>query len=287
VRPVHLEFFDDLQGIAEAKAELLEGLSSDGTVIANADDPEVVRIVDRHPGRKVWYGLQRDAEFGAEDVVELPTGGSRFVFRVGGDRYPTGLPLYGRYNVENFLAAAACAHTVGLEVAEILGAASKAEPGAMRGVVHRLLKGSYLVDDSYNSNPDALSQSLASARALEGRRHWAVLGSMLELGKASPDFHRRLGREAANLGFAPVLVVGAEARSLAEGVSEAGGSAIWFEDAAQAAAVACEEFELGDVVLIKGSRGIGLDLVADRLLRHLNDLHDLSKLSALSRGENE
>jgi len=266
VRPVHLEFFESLRGIAEAKAELLEGLSSEGIVIANADDREVVRIVARHPCRKVWFGLEQNAEFGAESVVELPSGGSRFVFRVGDDRYPASLPLYGRYSVENFLAAAACAHTVGLDIEEILEAAAQAEPGSGRGVVHRLPENVLLVDDTYNSNPDALSQAMVSARALEGRRHWAVLGSMLELGAGAADFHRQLGREAVGLGFAPVLAVGTEARALAEGVSEAGGTAVWMESAEEAAVRAGKELAPGDVVLIKGSRGIGLDLVVEHLL---------------------
>ena len=266
VRPVHLEFFDSLQGIAEAKAELLEGLSSNGVVIANADDPEVVRIVERHPARKVWYGIERAADYGAEDVVELPSGGSRFVFRAGSERRSASLPLYGRYNVENFLAAAACAHTVGLGIDEILEAATRSEPSAMRGVVHRLTAGAWLVDDSYNSNPDALSRSLASARTLAGRRYWAVLGSMLELGVATAEFHRRLGREAQSLGFEPILAVGAEAGELAEGVREAGGEAHWVETAAEAAEAARKLVAPDDVILVKGSRGVGLELVVQTLL---------------------
>lgn len=266
VRPVHLEFFENLRGIAEAKAELLEGLASDGVVIANADDPEVVRFVERHPARKVWYGLERDAEYGAEEIAELPTGGSRFVFRAGGERRAAQLPLYGRYNIENFLAAAACARTIGLEVDEILEAASQAEPSSMRGVVHQLPQGALLIDDSYNSNPDALKKSLASARALEGRRYWAVLGSMLELGAAEADFHRELGREASRLGFGPILAVGVEARELAEGVRQAGGEAYWMETADEAAVAAREQLAPGDVVLVKGSRGVGLDRVVDQLL---------------------
>lgn len=266
VRPVHLEFFDSIQDIAEAKAELLEGLSDDGTIVANADDAEVVRIVERHSARKVWFGLESETEFGAEDLVELPAGGSSFVLRVGADRHPATLPLYGRYNVENFLAAAACAHAIGVGVEQILAAAARARPASMRGVVHRLAAGGFLVDDSYNSNPDALAQSLASARALEGRRYWAVLGSMLELGAATAKYHRRLGREAAEMGFSPIVAVGEEARPLAEGASEAGSESIWLPTAADAALAAADMLAPEDVILVKGSRGVGLDLVVERLL---------------------
>jgi len=266
VRPVHLEFFDGVSDIAEAKAELLEGLSSDGIVVANADDPEVVRIVERHRGRVVWYGLGESARYGAEKLHELPKGGSRFDFRVDGELYPGELPLYGLHNVENFLAAAACAHTAGVSPEEILRAAAEARPASMRGVVHELAAGGLVVDDSYNSNPDALRRSLESARALDGKRHWAVLGSMLELGVASEEFHRQAGREAVELGFSPVIAVGAEARALAAGARDAGGSALWIAEAIEAAGTARAELRSGDVVLIKGSRGIGLETVVSGLL---------------------
>ncbi len=125
VRPVHLEFFGTVQAIAEAKSELLAGLSPDGLVIANADDPEVVRIVRRHdrsqgsaPGvRIVWYGVHQPADVSARDLRPAPAGevGSRFVLTAGSsDRVDIALPLHGLYNVENFLAAAACAHALGL-----------------------------------------------------------------------------------------------------------------------------------------------------------------------------
>jgi len=129
------------------------------------------------------------------------------------------------------------------------------------------LRGAWtLVDDSYNSNPDALGKALEAARSLPGSRWLAVLGDMLELGPAGQRFHRELGEQAARLGFASVLGVGELARELAAGAQAAGAVAGWRPDAAAAAEWAAAEVRAGDVLLVKGSRGVQLDLAVRRLL---------------------
>ncbi|HXO27047.1 MAG TPA: UDP-N-acetylmuramoyl-tripeptide--D-alanyl-D-alanine ligase [Thermoanaerobaculia bacterium] len=342
VRPAHLESFDSLRGIAEAKAELLAGLAPGGLVVANAGDPEVVRIALRylaegggedggrdHEGgalenpagiavpalgqargrrRVVWYGV-RSAAFGGGqaaaseashalvpplDVVALdpapgPGGiGSRFVLLAGGRSQEVWLPLHGLYNVENCLAAAACAFALGVTLADVAAAAEQARPATGRGVVHRVVlhgagareegeqapdrggrgeRGDLtVIDDSYNSNPDALEKALAGAAQLPAARRLAVLGDMLELGPESPRFHRQGGLAAARLGFDLVAGVGELARELVAGAREGGAAAAWHPDAGAAADWAAAAVQPGDVVLVKGSRGIGLDAVVRRLL---------------------
>jgi UDP-N-acetylmuramoyl-tripeptide--D-alanyl-D-alanine ligase len=265
VRPVHLEFFGSLRRIAEAKAELLAGLSADGTVVANAEDPEVERLARRFAGRIVWYGLGR-GEVRAEGVAALPGGGSRFELVAGAERQEMRLPLHGAYNVENCLAAAAAAWSVGLPLERIAAGAARVEAGKMRGVVHRVaLDGgaATVVDDSYNSNPAALARALESAAGLGAGRRWAVLGEMRELGPEGPRFHREAGEHAGGLGFGPVYGVGPLGREIAEG---AGDPACWYPDAASAAREVAEELRPGDVVLVKGSRGVGLEAVTRALL---------------------
>jgi len=268
VRPVHLEFFGTIQAIAEAKSELLAGLAEDGIIAANADDPEVTRIVRRHAerpewrGRVVWYGIQsEEADVRARDLAAEPEGiGSRFRLEAAGESCEVRLPLHGLYNVENCLAAAACAWALGLTLDQIAEAVREVRPADHRGIVHRVAgpRGTYtLVDDSYNSNPDALGKALEGARQLPGSRWLAVIGDMLELGPEGPRFHREAGERAAELGFAPVLGVGELSRELA---------ADWRPDAAAAADWAAAEVRAGDVVLIKGSRGVKLDTVVHRLL---------------------
>jgi UDP-N-acetylmuramoyl-tripeptide--D-alanyl-D-alanine ligase len=260
VRPVHLEFFGTIQAIAEAKSEILAGLAPDGFIVANADDPEVTRISLRHGARVVWYGLGAEpADVRARHIAPEPGVGvgSRFTLEAGGQAAEVRLPLHGLYNVENCVAAAAAAWALGLSLDEIAAAASGVKPAAMRGVVHRTERGALVVDDSYNSNPDAVAKALASAAAFPAARRVAVLGDMLELGPEGPRFHREAGEQAARLGFT-VVGVGELSRAME--------ADIWLPDSAAAADWAAAEVREGDVVLVKGSRGIGLDKVVRRLL---------------------
>ncbi len=271
VRPVHLDFFGTLERIAEAKAEILAGLAPHGLVVANADDRAVAGVAPRHRGRLVWYGIEAEADVRAGAVEALPEGGSRFRLSAGGRSVAVRLPLHGAYNVENCLAAAACAWALGLALEEIAAAAAEAAPGAMRGIVHRLAGGTVVVDDCYNSNPDALAKALAAAAGLGGRRRWAVLGDMLELGPRSPDYHREAGRAAAGAGFSPIAGVGNEAHELVAAARAEGAEAHWFASAREAAPWAAERLAAADVVLVKGSRGVGLEVVVEALLRR--ELH--------------
>ncbi len=267
VRPVHLEFFDSVAAIGDAKAELLEGLAPDGLVIANADDPEVVRIARGHAGRVVWYGLEEAADYRATGIEPLaaPAVGSRFELTTPSGAVAVELTLYGRFNVENFLAAAACAHQLGVGLESIAAAAARVDPAAQRGVVHRLADDVVIVDESYNSNPDACRQALDAALDLPARRRWAVLGDMLELGAAAASYHHEVGAHAARLGYSPTFGVGELARDLVAGATEGGVESAWFVDAAAAIEVA-DRLEPGDLVIVKGSRGVGLERVVAELI---------------------
>jgi UDP-N-acetylmuramoyl-tripeptide--D-alanyl-D-alanine ligase len=266
VRPAHLESFGTVRSIAGAKAELLDGLAADGLVVANADDPEVMWIAERHDGRVVTYGIESpDAEVRATDLRPLDPVGTTFTLTAaGGVEQRVELPLHGRYNVENCLAAAAAALALGVSADEIADAVAGSRPSSGRGVVRTLPSGAVLVDDSYNSNPSALAQALEAARALAGERHWAVLGDMLELGEEAVSFHREAGRTAAAAGFDPVYGVGELSRALVAAAARGGAETGWWATADEAAA-ALPAPRPGDVVLVKGSRGVGLERVAHYL----------------------
>lgn len=277
VRPVHLEFFAGVREIAEAKSEILAGLAPSGSIVANADDPEVARIASRHVaqqgGRVIWYGQQgtyHPLDVQLSELRPAPDGqvGSRFVLAAGAEREERAdfaLPLHGLYNAENCLAAAACAWSLGLSLEEIAAALGAVRPAAHRGVVHRLAEGGTVIDDSYNSNPDALIRALEGAALLPAARRWAVLGDMRELGPEGPRFHRDCGRRAADLGFAPVVGVGELSRELVAGAKSGGAATEWFADAASAADWAARALQPGDLVLVKGSRGVGLEAVTAAL----------------------
>ncbi|MEJ2085257.1 MAG: UDP-N-acetylmuramoyl-tripeptide--D-alanyl-D-alanine ligase [Acidobacteriota bacterium] len=267
VRPVHLEFFGSLRKIADAKAELLDGLSEGGTVIANRDDAEVMRIAQSHDGPVVWYAFDVDAEYEVREVEPLGEGrvGTRFVLVASGEEMPIELALHGRYNVENFVAAAACAHSLGVDLDSIRVVARSARSESMRGIVHAMDSGIWLIDDAYNSNPQAALAALKSALDFPGERYWAVLGDMLELGETSSRLHEQVGEEAAALGFSPIVGVGDLARDLVRAAASHGAETRWFSDAVEASVALEGALQPGDVTLIKGSRGVGLERVVEAL----------------------
>lgn len=286
VRPVHLENFRSLADIAEAKAELLEGLAEGGMVIANADDPHVMRVVGRFADarsdvRVVTYGVRERADVMAVDPRPLANGewrvGCRFELRTPEGQAMVELPVHGLYNVENCLAAAACVGALGVGLDSIVEAAALFRTAEMRGHVHRLSGGPTVIDDSYNSNPDAAARALESARLLPAVRRFAILGDMLELGTEEDDFHRQVGARATELGFDHVVAVGSLARHLHEGVNGEGGSASWQPDAAACVAwlrerprIAGKPIGAGDLVLVKGSRGVGLEAVVAELIEQFS-----------------
>lgn len=276
VRPVHLENFDNLRGIADAKSELLAGLATGGLMVANADDPEVMHIAQHclpEGARLVRYGFQQEAEVLGHDLQPLGDGRPGSRFRISYD-FSDGqgpgegwinLPIHGLYNAENCLAAAATSLSLGVSLEDIAAAMADFVPSRMRGEVHRLGNGVALIDDSYNSNPDAAVKALESARQLSAKRYWAVLGDMLELGPGGPEFHREVGQRAAELDFR-VLGVGPLCTHLVDAVRHHGGQANHLSDASSAAqwatrAVLKDELTEGDLMLVKGSRGIGLEAV--------------------------
>ena len=265
VRAAHLEFFGDVREIGDAKGEILDGLREGGLVVANADDPEVMRIAVRHSGPVVTYALSADADHQAHEIEAMAESGTRFAWRARGEDVRVRLPLLGTYNIENFLAAAACASELGISREAIVEAAAEAVAELWRGQIHQL-QGVTIVDDSYNSNPAALAAALTSASALPGKRYFAVLGAMLELGASSDEYHRKLGGEAVDEGFSTVFGVGDEARALVEAVRHRGGEGEWFASAKEVAPAIAARLEPGDVVLVKGSRGIGLEAVVEYLL---------------------
>ncbi|HPC83516.1 MAG TPA: UDP-N-acetylmuramoyl-tripeptide--D-alanyl-D-alanine ligase [Thermoanaerobaculaceae bacterium] len=265
VAPVHLEFFPDVEAIAEAKAELIPHLRPDGVLILNAADPHVARFDRRFAGRIVRYGAP-GSDFWLDEFRSEGWLGSSFSLRSAAGSLPIRLPLAGRHQAENLLAAAATALTLGVPPGLLIEAASTLRPAPRRGEVHRLRNGIVLVDDTYNASPSAMARVLEMLAASPGRRV-AVLGEMLELGPTAPELHRRVGEQAA-VAADLVLAVGLQhARALAEGAGDRCLRTV--PDAAAALAELRAVLRSGDVVLVKASRGIGLDRVVDGLLEEL------------------
>ena len=265
VQAVHLARIGSLEAIEAAKGELLEALPPGGTAILNADDPIVRTMGPRTVARVVTYGFADDADVGAESVQTGGLDGMRFVLRAVGDRRPVTIPTLGRLSVHNGLAAAAVGLAAGLTPDEVVAGLAGGWSAPHRVGLIRL--GSVtVIDDSYNASPGSMFAALDLLRGLPGR-HVAVLGEMLELGDAHDDGHHAVG-EAAGHAADLVIVVGAGASGLAEGARDAGlatGRVLHVTDAAAALEALRPRLRDGDVVLVKASRGIGLDHLVDGL----------------------
>ncbi|HEX3559429.1 MAG TPA: UDP-N-acetylmuramoyl-tripeptide--D-alanyl-D-alanine ligase [Pyrinomonadaceae bacterium] len=273
VAPVHLEFMGTVEAIARGKAQLVEGLKPGGTAVLNADDERVAAMREKagHAARVVTYGFGESAEVRAVGLETVGVGASRFLLRTPEGAASVVLPMHGRHNVLNALAAASVAMCFGVAAEEIAAALSTATPSEMRGEVLRFREGFTVVDDSYNSNPRSLlSMAEAAAQAGEGvRRRIVVAGEMLELGAESEALHREAGREIAGLGVEVLWGVRGHARELVEGAREAGlqnAEATRFFDSSEEAADALASFvRAGDLVLVKGSRGVHTEKVIEAL----------------------
>jgi UDP-N-acetylmuramoyl-tripeptide--D-alanyl-D-alanine ligase len=272
VAPVHLEFFPSVDAIAEAKAEILEGLRPGGAAVLNGDDPRVVRIGERWSGRIVWFGRHRRFEVCAESWRDTPLG-QRFRLRIAGRTVVVTLPLAGPHFVTDFLAAAGAAHVLGVAPEAMAQAAASLAPARHRGEVLRLEGGLTVLDDCYNSSPEALEAAVVALGLLPAGRRVAVLGDMLELGPTGPALHRERGRALA--GRVDVVIgVGPLVKEMMAGAREAGlaaGALHHFADASAAAAAAPELVRAGDAVLVKGSRGVKLEAVVEALTRHFGE----------------
>ncbi len=273
IGPVHIEFFGTIEKIAEAKRELLENVKPGGTIILNGDNEYVMNISRGFEGRKVTYGIDHDADFRGINIREKGLLGT--AFEVSGQTFELSLP--GRHNLENLLAAIAAARSVGISWEGIARGVRALKPANHRGVILDA-GGATIYDDTYNSNPYALGSALTlMAQAGVAGRRIAVIGDMLELGDNELDYHRDAGR-AIPKSVDTVIGVGKRSRALLEGAAEVGfgnGNLKHFDDAQSAGEFLKTFIRPGDLVLIKASRGIGLDRIVNMLTNsgHVEGAH--------------
>jgi UDP-N-acetylmuramoyl-tripeptide--D-alanyl-D-alanine ligase len=248
----HIESFDSIEGIALAKRELIEALPVSGTAVLNADDPRVLAFRTAHSGRTITYGFSPDADIRAEELELDPDGAAFSVDRV---RFRT--RLTGRHGVLNLLAGIAVARVFEIETAKLVDAVAELKPGRMRGERHRW-HGVTILDDSYNSNPNAVRAMIDVLRDEPAGRRIAVLGEMLELGSWSAALHEQVGEYAAKAGIDVIVGVSGAARNLVNSGKAAGMAddrALFFDDPEKAGNFLREFVRPGDAILFKGSRG--------------------------------
>ncbi len=263
----HAGEFGSLERIAEAKGELPAALPADGVAVLNADDYRVAAMAARTRARVVTFGSSPGADVRAVDVSTDDLGRGVFTLVMPAGAAPVRLRLFGEHHVSNALAAATLAAELGMPVADIAAGLSAAVARSRwRMEVTELPSGLTIVNDAYNANPDTVKAALAALATMgRGRRTFAVLGYMTELGEEDRPLHEEIGAVAAAAGLAGLIVVGDQAAPMltgAKSVSAWQGELVPVPDVAAAVRAVRERAGPGDVVLVKASHSIGLERVA-------------------------
>jgi len=263
----HLEFFSSIGEIAKAERELIENLPGpSAAAVLNLDDERVARFADVAPGKVIWFGESHAADFRAENIEDRGIRGTTFDFVWPEGRQRLELPLAGRHNVGNALAALAAASEWGVGAAEAREVFPRLQPAEMRGEIVEFEAGFTVINDSYNSSPLALAAAAELIAATEGyRRRILAAGEMLELGAESAELHRDAGRSVGAAGKADWIIgVRGAAAEMVGAAIEAGhprDRAKFFDTSEEAAGFLAGFLESGDLLLIKGSRGVRMEKI--------------------------
>ncbi len=272
VSPAHLLNFSSVDEIALAKRELVEGLRGANSVaVLNADDARVAAMAVVAPGRVIFYGVEKPAEFTAEEIEDRGALGSSFTLVHRGKRTRMELPLPGRHVVWNALAAIAAASVWNIGAVEAQSVLRRLHTPAMRGELIRFANGFALINDSYNSSPAALQAMISLLAATPGfQRRILAAGEMRELGPSSPKLHREAGEHAAKTGKIDYVIgVQGDAAQIVEGVVAAGmprERTKLFATPAEAAQFLAEFVQPDDLLLVKGSRSVKMERIVEGLL---------------------
>jgi UDP-N-acetylmuramoyl-tripeptide--D-alanyl-D-alanine ligase len=269
VQPVHLSRIGTIEAVERAKGELVEALPDDGVAILNADDERVRRMASRTAARSLTYGFADDADVRGERIASRGADGMSFDVVTAAGRRPVTIPGLGRLAVHNALAGAAAGLAAGLPIEAIGAALGGGWSAPHRGQLVRA-GGVTIVDDSYNASPGSVIAALELLGGMPGRRI-AVLGAMLELGDEHDAGHERVGQEAAGV-VDRLVVVGTDAEGIARGARAGGLAGASIETVANREAARerlIPMLQPGDVVLVKASRGIALDVLVDELVAAL------------------
>src|SRR6266481_2497987 len=268
VAPVHLEHLGTIENVAAMKAELIEGLKPGGIAVLNADDKLIMDMKSKTDGPVLTFGLENPADVTAREIHVSRFGSIRFRLQTPMGEAAAELPMTGRHNLMNALAASAVATALKVRPELIANALRSAKPPRMRGEVLDFAAGFTVVDDSYNSNPGSLLSMVRTlTEASENvKRRFVIAGEMMELGPEAPEMHREAGRDIAELGIDVLWGVRGLAAEILSGAAARGVAETTFFESSDAAAVALvDTVRAGDLILVKGSRSVETDKIVKAL----------------------
>ena len=258
VGTAHIENFTEGQaGIARAKYELIASLPANGVAFLNCSDPYVSQFGRDFHGKAVYFGIGPCGDPAILDVTE-DTSGLDVHFRAGEHEGHFKLNLLGAHNAQNAIAGIAVAREAGVDLKDAITAVEALKPGSKRGEVLEIA-GATILNDSYNSNPEALKSMIHTLAVRPAQRRILVAGEMLELGEHASIFHAACGKAAAEAGIDLVVGVRGNAQHIAAAACLSGAASIFLPDAQAAGDWLAKNIQPGDVVLVKGSRGVQLE----------------------------
>jgi len=273
VTAAHLEKLHTVEAVAGAKGELFEAMDGKGVICVNAEDRWVMDAARAHRGERITFGMQNDCDV---KFLNMETNGldeMRLSVSIRGRERTTVLPIPGAHNVMNALAALSIGVALGVSDSEAVERLSAFKPMAMRFERIQLANGARMVNDSYNANPESMRAAFRTVgAAVRAGRFMVALGDMLELGEQSGELHKGVGEAAAGMGASPIYVLGDFAQDIADGAISAGAaesSVVICDDVEQMARLIEADLHAGDVLLVKGSRGMRMERVVDHLKQEI------------------
>jgi UDP-N-acetylmuramoyl-tripeptide--D-alanyl-D-alanine ligase len=262
VAPVHLEFFGSIADIARAKYELIESLPAGGIAVLNADDAYVSQFGRDFHGKVITFGLHKPAYVSAKNMVPMQPIGSAFDLVCNGESVRANLPLLGEHSIYNALAGIAVGLQYGVTLCEAAGSLASLSAGDKRGQVIEYA-GATIINDCYNSNPKALDSMVQSLAGMPARRRIVVAGEMLELGPTGETMHRECGERMGAYSVDFVLGVRGLAKFIVDGAVASNVAAGFVASPEEAGEWLKHNVKAGDLVLLKASRGVGLERALD------------------------
>ncbi len=265
VAPVHTENFPEgIAGVARAKYELIAALPAGGMAFLNADDAYVAQFGRDFHGKVVQFGITHPADVCAQAIEDLGSRGSKFQLIATGVKISAELPLLGRHNVMNALAAIAVALESGIRPSEAAAALKDLRAPDKRGQIVEIA-GATIINDCYNSNPKALEAMIDVLAQFPAKRRIAVVGEMLELGPAAAELHGQSGNHIAQRKIDILVGVRGRASFIVDGAAKAGTFGTFVQEPEDAGDWLADNLRPGDVVLMKASRGVKLEKALERL----------------------
>jgi UDP-N-acetylmuramoyl-tripeptide--D-alanyl-D-alanine ligase len=265
INPSHLEGLSDLEGVRREKLSLFETTLPGGTLFVNVDDPSLAAYRPKEDLSATTFGIGAEADYTVREIRERGIEGFDVMLVLPGTEVRTRVRLLGRHNLYNVLAAAALAHFMGVPAADIAAAIPEFQPykGRFRPIESR--KGYVVIDDAYNANPASMQWAINTVSALPcaGKRI-AVLGEMKELGEKKEGYHRELGRTLKESDLSLVLLLGEGTKVAFDEIGN--GRARHFDDKARLIDFLSGKIGKGDIVLVKGSRALGMDEIVEALI---------------------